>query len=363
MNILFTESSRNYGGQELQAITQMLALKKMGHTVLLMCKSDSKIAVHAKKKGLEVRHNTFRSSLHIPSIYRLIQFIHHFAPDIIVCHSGHDSNTVGIARILSLYRQKPIYIIRQKTYLTRRIKTFSLNYLNDSIIVPGKAIGDSLIQAGCHSNKISVIPPGFDFDQLDEEADLPLPTPIQSWLNRNRDVAVILQVGMLRAEKSHGFMLQTLARLKSEGKKFIYLMAGGGKPCMEEIIRKQIIELDLQDRVFMAGSIFPVAPLYRIASLVVMPSRCEPFGMVVAEASAFAVPVLASHTGGIPDIICHNETGTLLPVEDVEAWLEALSDFLVNPERYRDMAKKACSDVRKRFDIMSTARNITIPFT
>ncbi|MGK2630571.1 hypothetical protein ACSJHT_22965, partial [Escherichia coli] len=40
MNILFTESSPNIGGQELQAVAQMKALKKMGHSVLLVCREN-----------------------------------------------------------------------------------------------------------------------------------------------------------------------------------------------------------------------------------------------------------------------------------------------------------------------------------
>lgn len=50
MNILFTESSPNIGGQELQAVAQMVAIRKKGHSVLLVCREKSKIASEAKKK-------------------------------------------------------------------------------------------------------------------------------------------------------------------------------------------------------------------------------------------------------------------------------------------------------------------------
>ncbi|HCN0155561.1 TPA: glycosyltransferase family 1 protein, partial [Escherichia coli] len=51
MKILFTESSPDIGGQELQALAQMTALQKQGHSVLLACREKSKIAHEARTIG------------------------------------------------------------------------------------------------------------------------------------------------------------------------------------------------------------------------------------------------------------------------------------------------------------------------
>ncbi|WP_249818595.1 glycosyltransferase, partial [Escherichia coli] len=113
MNILFTESSPNIGGQELQAVAQMKALKKMGHSVLLVCRENSKIAFEASKFGIDITFALFRNSLHIPTVWRLLGIVHSFQPDAIVCHSGHDSNIVGLVRFFTW--KHPFRIIRQKT--------------------------------------------------------------------------------------------------------------------------------------------------------------------------------------------------------------------------------------------------------
>ena len=78
MNILFTESSPNIGGQELQAVAQMKALKKMGHSVLLVCRENSKIAFEASKFGIDITFALFRNSLHIPTVWRLLGIVHSF---------------------------------------------------------------------------------------------------------------------------------------------------------------------------------------------------------------------------------------------------------------------------------------------
>ncbi|EKP2333978.1 glycosyltransferase, partial [Escherichia coli] len=110
--------------------------------------------------------------------------------------------------------------------------------------------------------------------------------------------------------------------------------------------------------VFMAGAVFPALPIYRVASVVVMPSENEAFGMVLAEASASGVPVIASETGGIPDVIQKNVTGTLLPVGDMTAWTSALRDFLSRPAHFRMMAARAREDIEYRFDINRTVQTI-----
>lgn len=64
---------------------------------------------------------------------------------------------------------------------------------------------------------------------------------------------------------------------------------------------------------------------FEAADLLVMPSTGpEPFGLVAIEAGALSVPVYASRTGGLPEIVVDHQTGRLLPAGDVAAWRAAL---------------------------------------
>ncbi|ATQ05305.1 glycosyltransferase family 4 protein [Salmonella enterica] len=355
MNILFTESSPNIGGQELQALAQMDALRRKGHCVLLACRDKSKIASEARRRKIEVIFVPFRNSLHIPSILKLFRIMRDFRPHLVICHSGHDSNIVGLTRLF-IWRIR-FRIIRQKTYLTRKTKSFSLNYFCDEVIVPGTSMRKHLIQEGVRT-RITIVPPGFYFQKLREDSRVPLPLHVQTWLASGRDEPVIVQVGMLRPEKGHEFMLKLLSSLKQEGREFRWLIVGGGCPESEARLQSQVDNLGMHNNVLIAGNVFPASPVYQIASLLVMPSENESFGMVLAEASAFSVPVLASQVGGIPDVIQHNRTGTLLPVGDASAWIHALNDFFNYPERFYQMACQARVDVENRFDINRTVLKI-----
>ncbi|EGE3383388.1 glycosyl transferase, partial [Shigella flexneri] len=223
----FTESSPNIGGQELQAVAQMKALKKMGHSVLLVCRENSKIAFEASKLGIDITFALFRNSLHIPTAWRLLGIVHGFQPNAIVCHSGHDSNIVGLVRLFT--RKHPFRIIRQKTYLTRKTKVFSINHFCDEVIVPGTSMKTHLEQEGCRT-RVTVVPPGFDFQKLYVDSRNSLPPNVLSWLASRRGCPVIAQVGMLRPEKGHEFMLNLLFHLKMNGRQFCWLIVGSGSP-------------------------------------------------------------------------------------------------------------------------------------
>ncbi|HCN3196675.1 TPA: glycosyltransferase [Escherichia coli] len=185
-----------------------------------------------------------------------------------------------------------------------------------------------------------------------------LPPHIQGWTESAGNIPLIVQVGMLRPEKGHEFMLRVLHQLKMEGKVFRWLVVGAGREEYEERLRLQIESLGMSGDVFMAGAVFPALPIYRVASVLSCLLKNEAFGMVLAEASASGVPVIASETGGIPDAIQKNVTGTLLPVGDMTAWTSALRDFLSRPERFRMMVASAREDIEYRFNINRTVQTI-----
>ncbi|WP_354966189.1 glycosyltransferase family 4 protein [Shigella flexneri] len=146
--------------------------------------------------------------------------------------------------------------------------------------------------------------------------------------------------------------------LKMNGRQFCWLIVGSGSPELREHLQYQIDSMGMHDDVFIADNVFPAAPVYRVASLVVLPSENESFGMVLAEASAFSVPVVATQIGGIPEVIQNNQTGTLLPASNKHAWMCALNDFFNDPGRFYQMARLAKQDIEERFDINKTALKI-----
>lgn len=350
--ILYTESSKYVGGQELQAMMQLHALQHMGFEVLLACRPKSEVATLAAEKHIPIYPITFRNSYHFPSLWRFRQLINAYHPLFVVSHSGHDANIAALAT--KLVWNKPT-LVRQKTYLTSRIKPFSTNYLADQVVVPSSGMKRAMVAGGCRDEKIKVVAPGFDFATLNSQSEQALPAALQCWL-RAGSSPVIAQVGMLRGEKGHDTALAALAALKQAGYAFRYLIVGDGPE--NKTIEALVVRYGLQDNVMMAGKVFPASAVYRHADLVLMPSRNESFGMALVEAMFFNVPVMASDVGGIPDVIRHQENGVLLPCDNVDAWQTAIADFLTRPEHYRQMAHYASNDVVLRYSIDTCVRKI-----
>ncbi len=77
----------------------------------------------------------------------------------------------------------PLQYCQTKTYITRKTRTFSLNYLCDFIVVPSSAMMAHLMAEGVRT-PVTVIPPGFDWPALHNEAMRPLPLHIHAGLHQ-----------------------------------------------------------------------------------------------------------------------------------------------------------------------------------
>lgn len=82
----------------------------------------------------------------------------------------------------------------------------------------------------------------------------------------------------------------------------------------------------------------------------VLPSDCEPFGLVLIEAMARGVAVVATDAGGVPEIVEHGRTGLLVPPRDPAALADAIAHLLDHPQERRAMAEAGRTAVRQRFD-------------
>jgi glycosyltransferase involved in cell wall biosynthesis len=107
--------------------------------------------------------------------------------------------------------------------------------------------------------------------------------------------------------------------------------------------RRWARELGCADRLHVAGRVSDdeLVALYRRATLVVVPSRYEGFGLPAAEAMACGTPVVASAAGALPELLATGGGGVLVPPEDPEALAKAISSLAEQPEARRALAARA----------------------
>lgn len=90
---------------------------------------------------------------------------------------------------------------------------------------------------------------------------------------------------------------------------------------------------------------------YRAADLFLMPSRCETFGMVAAEAMACGTPVVAFAAGGVPDVLGADEGGRLIPPGDVAGMAEAVTRLLEEDEGRAALGVCAAARAAREFSL------------
>jgi glycosyltransferase involved in cell wall biosynthesis len=118
-----------------------------------------------------------------------------------------------------------------------------------------------------------------------------------------------------------------------------------------ELLQQAVKELNLTERVRFTGNRNDIPSVMQSLDLVVINSSVEPFGLVAAEAMACGTPLLASITGGLPEIIQHDVNGMLVPPGDQQALAQSIIDLARRPEFRNELASRALSEVDLRFSV------------
>ena len=121
---------------------------------------------------------------------------------------------------------------------------------------------------------------------------------------------------------------------------------GPGRPAAEGQCR----ELGIADDVSFLGNQAQVEPILERSDLFLSASETESFGLASLEALACGVPVVATRTGGVPEVVCHGRNGLLSPVGDVEALAESCVALLADPSRREAFASDGRRWARSSFD-------------
>jgi glycosyltransferase involved in cell wall biosynthesis len=99
-----------------------------------------------------------------------------------------------------------------------------------------------------------------------------------------------------------------------------------------------------------------LAKLYREATLFILASNEEGFGIVLAEAMASGIPVVSTRCGGPESIVVEGSTGCLTPVGDHQALAMRLRELLTNAAKRGEMGREARRVAERRFSIEATGR-------
>ena len=137
---------------------------------------------------------------------------------------------------------------------------------------------------------------------------------------------VVLGVGRLVPEKGFAALIEAVARAKTKPR-LILLGEGPERSSLEHLIAI----CGLSDRVELRGYVKDLASIYAQGKMLVLPSRSEAFGNVIVEALGYGLPVVATRSGGPPEVLGDGAHGRLVAVDDIDAMAAAIDGTLADP--------------------------------
>lgn len=203
----------------------------------------------------------------------------------------------------------------------------------DAVVAVSHPLAEELRSSGVPKSRVHVVPNAWEPDVppcSGEEARAVLGVePSEFHLG---------WVGRLGREKGPDLFLDALKIVANEGRSFVASIVGEGP--LEGELKERSASLQLDDRVRWHGSIPEASRLLKAFDAVVISSRTEGTPMVLLEAMAQGVPVVASAVGGIPHTLESRE-GYLVPPEDPRALARALLEVAVDPDEADARAARA----------------------
>jgi glycogen synthase len=200
---------------------------------------------------------------------------------------------------------------------------------------------------GVEEENVSVIPNGIDPE------DLPVPDEREAQRLRGEfaapDEKLVLLIGRLVYEKGFQLALEAMPQVIERVPKTRFLVAGSGTH--EAQLHHQAEELGLMDHGTFLGWIGDdvLHSLYRIADLTVVPSIYEPFGLVALEAMASGCPCIVADTGGLREVVPHEEAGLRFRSRDPEALADVAVRVLADDALGQRLVADGLEHIR-RFD-------------
>jgi glycosyltransferase involved in cell wall biosynthesis len=161
-------------------------------------------------------------------------------------------------------------------------------------------------------------------------------------------------VGRLAPRKGVDVALEALALLRAQDRDVRLEICGTafeGYSWYEAELRRRAADPDLAGAVRFAGYVYPTDAALARASVVLVPSRVEPFGNTAVEAMFAQRPLVASRVQGLAEIVEDGRTGMLVPPEDPTALADAIARLLDDPLSAARVAAAARADAERRFTV------------
>jgi glycosyltransferase involved in cell wall biosynthesis len=354
-------------------VTEQLArgMAVRGHQVLVIAASDTGQPYTETEQNLTVmRLKSIRNPLRIKQCIMfmqrraVLQALNEFRPDLIHVHEPIQMGPVGLKYIkrvnipiVMTSHQLPWFVAsympnlpRLRAWIEKLLWRYArkLTMQYTMVISPTRTIS-RIIEANTGSIPITI---NYGIDQkvyhpyVTEQEVITL----RKKYNIPENTKLILHTGRLDADKHVDRVIRSLEGvIKKSGAHLLIVGDGCEKPKLMKLCKS----LEIEKYVHFPGFIYikdELAVIYRSSNIFVTASEIETQGIVILEAIACGLPVVAVDATCIPEVVHHNANGYTTNPGDIDAMAKAIEKILQNPSLANSMRAKSLL-LAKRYNI------------
>jgi len=305
VNIILTSQN---GGAEQAFIDYLSALKKLGHTNIAILKEDAPYAAKIEDLGISVIKISNKFGYYdVFAINRIKRIVEDYAANIVVSHANRSN--VLVRKALRKIKSKKIHqiAVNHSANVKRSIGSDIVISVNSKIMAKTVDLGQSY-------DRSFVVPNAINLEGI--VVDKPV--------SFTKDKIVIGALGRFDRTKGFDLLIKAVAELKKVSeKKFVLKLAGAGY--FEQDLKKLVKDFGIEDRVEFLGWISDKSEFFSGVDIFCIPSKNEPFGIVVLEAMKYGKPIVATSADGPMEILSNGKDSIIVNLQPEESVADSLS--------------------------------------
>lgn len=337
-----------------------MEMAKRNHQVLVIASSEKPTPYLELKSNIAIHrvnslNNPFRVGQRFMVFPRrdILKILREFNPDLIHSHDPLQIGALGLSHT-NKYHIPCIITLHQlpwfaASYLPENIRptveSILWNYARfflkrfNSIIVPTQTISEYVQRmTGFYTNTIGY---GIDLKDFDQYPSTEKEISLRQKFNIPLNSPILLHVGRLDTDKKVDQVISAAAESFKTSDAHL-LVVGDGK--QKENLIRQCFDLGIEGRVHFPGYILPsegLFQIYHMSNLFITASQIETQGIVLIEAAASKLPIVAVRATCIPEIVHDGVNGFLTEPGDVFGLSESINKLLNNPLMAKTMGKES----------------------
>ncbi len=228
-----------------------------------------------------------------------------------------------------------------------KVGRYELDRVEVAIAI-SRQIEQSLITGGVSMSRVRTLYSGIDCSSRQSTRD---DQAIRRLIGVPNEAVLLGTVANLFPRKGYEVMLRALPAIVHAVPTVHYVIVGSDDHGYADRLTRLASELTIADRVHIVGFQDPVQPFLAALDLYLHPALMEGFGIAVVEAMAMGKAVVATTTGGLPEVVAQGETGLLVPPGDAESLAEAAIFLLENKFKREQMGVCGRMRAQERFSL------------